>query len=75
VEQHEGATSAAVTIVFTEYKAILNVLDNGTGPSVSSALGNFSFSVHLGIISMQECAELIGGSGIKKHTGASTGNI
>ena len=61
VEHHAGATRVAVTITFTEHKARLDVVDNGVGFSMPSVSGDFTASGHLGLISMQERAELLGG--------------
>ena len=61
VEQHAEATRVAVTTTFTRDKAKLDVVDNGVGFSVPSVSGDFTASGQLGLISMQERAELLGG--------------
>lgn len=61
VEHHAEATRLAVTITFAEDEARLDVVDNGTGFSIPSNSGDFISSGHLGLISMQERAELLGG--------------
>ena len=61
VERHAGATRVAVTITFTEHKTRLDVVDNGVGFSMPSVSGGFTASGQMGLISMQERAELLGG--------------
>ncbi len=61
VERHAGATHVAVTITFAKHQARLDVVDNGQGFSMPSVSGDFTVSGQLGLISMQERAELLGG--------------
>ncbi|MBI4295714.1 MAG: PAS domain-containing protein [Chloroflexi bacterium] len=60
VERHAGATYVAVFITFTEHGVTLNVIDNGRGFAMPAS-GDFTASGHLGLISMQERAQLLGG--------------
>ena len=61
IERHAGATRVALVITFSAEKVKLEVVDNGAGFSVPPGSGDFTASGHLGLISMQERAELLGG--------------
>lgn len=61
IERHAGATFVKVAIAFSEGKLRLEVVDDGAGFSVPLGSGDFAVSGHLGLISMQERAELLGG--------------
>ncbi len=61
VEQHSRATHVTVTIAFTEDEVRLDVLDNGVGFTVPPVPGDFIASGQLGLIGMQERAELLSG--------------
>lgn len=61
VEHHARATQVTVKMTFTKNKVILDVVDNGVGFSLPPGSGDFTASGHLGLISMQERAELLGG--------------
>lgn len=61
VEHHSRATEVMVTITFTEHEAILNITDNGIGFDVPFALKKLSSSSKLGLLGMQERAELLNG--------------
>ncbi len=61
VEHHARATRVAVDITFSAERVDLEVVDNGAGFSVPPGSGDFTTSGHLGLISMQERAELLGG--------------
>ncbi|MBI2831851.1 MAG: PAS domain S-box protein [Chloroflexi bacterium] len=61
VERHAGANYVAVIITFTEHGVRLDVVDNGVGFSTPPASSDFTVSGHLGLISMQERAQLLGG--------------
>ncbi len=50
-----------VAITFAEDKARLNIRDNGIGFNVPPVLGALSASGQLGLLGMQERAELLGG--------------
>lgn len=62
VEHHAGATRVTVTITFAEGETRLDVVDNGVGFPTPPDSGKLAGSGHLGLISMHERAELIGGS-------------
>ena len=61
MEQHSRATHVTVTIAFTEDEVRLDVLDNGVGFTVPPVPGDFIASGQLGLIGMQERAELLRG--------------
>lgn len=61
IEHHAGATRVTVDITFSTERVDLEVVDNGAGFSVPPDSGDFTTSGHLGLISMQERAELLGG--------------
>lgn len=61
IEHHAGATRVALAIAFSAERVNLEVVDNGVGFSVPPGSGDFTASGHLGLISMQERAELLGG--------------
>ena len=61
IERHAGASRVALVITFSAEKVKLEVVDNGVGFSVPPGSGDFTASGHLGLISMQERAELLGG--------------
>ena len=60
-ESHAEATRIAVTLTFAKDEVRLEVVDNGVGFSRASVSTDFTSSGHLGLISMQERAELLGG--------------
>ncbi len=62
IERHAGATRVAVTVTFAKHEARLDVVDNGAGFSMASSSGDFTASGKLGLLSMQERAELLGGN-------------
>lgn len=61
VEHHSKATELVVTITFAEHEATLNIRDNGIGFDVPLALKKLSSSSRLGLLGMQERAELLDG--------------
>jgi signal transduction histidine kinase len=61
VEQHSRATQVIVILTFKEYEARLEIRDNGIGFNVPSLRKGFPASDQLGLIGMQERAELLGG--------------
>ncbi len=71
VERHAKATHLAVTITFTEHKVRLDVQDDGMGFTVPLVPVDFTASGHLGLISMQERANLLKG---KVEVQSSPGN-
>ncbi len=60
-ERHARATRITVTITCTEHEVKLDVLDNGIGFTTPSPADNFVATRQLGLIGMQERAELLGG--------------
>ncbi len=61
VERHAEATHVAVTITFAKHETRLKVVDNGVGFSMASPSGNVAAGGQMGLRSMQERAELLGG--------------
>lgn len=61
VEHHAKANSVDTILTFAGQEVTLEVIDNGTGFSLPSDTSDFTASGHLGLISMQERAELLGG--------------
>jgi PAS domain S-box-containing protein len=61
VERHSRATEVIVTMTFAEYEVRLDVQDNGVGFNVPPMPEGFSASGQLGLLGMQERAELLGG--------------
>lgn len=61
IERHAKATRVAVTITFAEDEAKLEVVDNGIGFSPPADSRGFMGSRQLGLLSMRERAELLGG--------------
>lgn len=62
VEHHAKATRVALTITFTSHEIRLEVLDDGVGFSMASDPADLTSTGHLGLISMQERAKLLGGT-------------
>lgn len=61
VERHAEAAHVAVSISFDDNRVRLEVVDNGKGFAVPPGLSNFGSSGRLGLIGMQERADLLGG--------------
>ncbi len=61
VEHHSRATEVVVSVTFAEYEVGLDVNDNGAGFDVSFVLGRLSAADRLGLLGMEERAELLGG--------------
>ena len=61
VERHSRATEVVVTMTFKEYEAILDIRDNGIGFNVLPLRAGFPATDQLGLLGMQERAELLGG--------------
>ncbi len=61
VEHHARATRVDVDVTFNEDKVRVDVVDNGAGFLVPSDSDDFTASGNLGLISMQERAELLNG--------------
>jgi signal transduction histidine kinase len=61
VEHHARATNVAVTIAFKETEIVLKVVDDGIGFDVPAVIGISSAASRLGLVGMQERAEIFGG--------------
>ncbi len=61
VERHSRATEVVMTLTFSENEVRLYVSDNGVGFNVPPVLGSVYASGQLGLLGMQERAELLGG--------------
>ncbi len=61
VGRHSKATDVLLTMTFAEYQARLDINDNGRGFNVPASLTVLSANGHLGLLGMQERAELLGG--------------
>ncbi len=60
-ERHSKSTEVTVTLSFTEHEVGLTVQDNGVGFNVPPMLEELSVGGQLGLLGMQERAELLGG--------------
>lgn len=73
IRKHSGATRAAVTIVFTAKAVRVSVTDNGKGFALPEVLGDLAGSGKLGLVGMQERAQLIKGNlAVQSEIGAGT---
>lgn len=61
VERHSGASEVVVVVTFAEHEARLDLADNGTGFNVPAVRSGLSAGGQLGLLGMQERAELLGG--------------
>ena len=61
VEHHSQASTVLVTITFKECDIVLNVADNGIGFDVPAVIGISSAASRLGLVGMQERADILGG--------------
>ena len=61
VEHHAAATRVSLSVALTTSEAKLEVSDNGVGFAITSIPAGFTANGHLGLISMQERAESLGG--------------
>lgn len=62
IERHAEATRASITIAFGKDKVKLEVRDNGAGFVADRASGEPGGGTRLGLVSMRERAELLGGT-------------
>ncbi len=62
VERHSRASLVTVTITFGSHDATLQVRDDGMGFAVPQSTEDFVAKGHLGLLGMQERAELLGGT-------------
>lgn len=72
VERHARATEVVVTIAFAEGEVMLDVVDNGVGFDMRPAQIDLPATGQLGLIGMQERAELLGGR-VEIHSGLGRG--
>jgi signal transduction histidine kinase len=61
VEHHAKASCVSVTLTFARNESRLDVIDDGVGFSTVSLSSDLASSGHLGLISMQERTESVGG--------------
>ena len=61
VEHHARATEVTIMLHFDENETKLSVSDNGVGFDVPPVLGGLKANSHLGLVGMQERADLFGG--------------
>ncbi len=61
VEKHARARSVEVSVAFGDLETELSVKDDGVGFSLSGPIGDFAASAQLGLLGMQERAQLLGG--------------
>ena len=62
VEKHSGASAVTVTVEFSETRVGIIVSDNGTGFHLPEIMGNLAQLGKLGLVGMQERAQLVGGT-------------
>jgi two-component system sensor histidine kinase DegS len=62
VEKHSGASVVMVTVEFSEARVGITVSDNGIGFHLPETMGNLAHLGKLGLIGMQERAQLLGGT-------------
>ena len=62
VWRHSGATSAKITVEFTDNKTKITIRDNGKGFILAGNVGDLAKHGKLGLAGMQERVQLIGGT-------------
>jgi PAS domain S-box-containing protein len=62
VWKHSKASEARVTVEFGDDKTVLTVKDNGQGFELPGEIGDLTVAGKLGLVGMQERAQLIGGT-------------
>jgi PAS domain S-box-containing protein len=62
VWRHSGATSAEITIEFSDNSTSITVSDNGKGFTLAGKVGDLAKQGKLGLAGMQERAQLVGGT-------------
>jgi signal transduction histidine kinase len=58
--RHSEATTAEVTVEFTNYKVKITISDNGKGFELPPTVGDFTKDGKLGLAGMEERARLVG---------------
>ncbi|OGO01418.1 MAG: hypothetical protein A2Y90_01785 [Chloroflexi bacterium RBG_13_52_12] len=73
VWRHSGATSAEITIEFSDKSTRITVSDNGKGFKLAGKVGDLAKDGKLGLAGMQERAQLVGGTiSVKSEPGKGT---
>ncbi len=73
VERHSKASQAGVTVTFEDPQTCLGITDNGVGFRLPPGTGDFAAKGQLGLLGMQERAQLLGGDlTVKTAPGAGT---
>ncbi len=73
VKKHSSATEVSVRLRFQPEQALIEVHDNGKGFNLLKAMDNALTRGHLGLVSMKDKAEMLGGTlGIETNPGAGT---
>jgi two-component system, NarL family, sensor histidine kinase DegS len=73
VWRHSGATTAEITIEFSDKSTRITVKDNGKGFVLAGKVGDLAKEGKLGLAGMQERAQLVGGMiGVQSETGKGT---
>ena len=72
VERHAQAAHVSVAVAFSAHDVRLEVRDNGVGFSLPPAPGDFAANGQLGLMGMQERAEIVGGR-LDIHSGPGKG--
>ncbi|UCG54454.1 MAG: sensor histidine kinase, partial [Dehalococcoidia bacterium] len=62
VWRHSGATGVEITVEFGEGKTRITISDNGKGFYLPDKLGDMAKNGKLGLVGMQERAQLVGGT-------------
>jgi PAS domain S-box-containing protein len=62
VWRHSGATSAKISVEFTENKTKITIRDNGKGFTLAGNIGDLAKHGKLGLAGMQERVQFIGGT-------------
>jgi len=62
VKKHSRASTAVVTVEFSDTRIRITVSDNGKGFQLPEMTGNLAHMGKLGLIGMQERAQLLGGT-------------
>ena len=62
VWRHSGATSAKITVEFTDNRTKITIRDNGKGFTLAGKIGDLAKHGKLGLAGMQERVQLVGGT-------------
>jgi two-component system sensor histidine kinase DegS len=73
VRKHSHATEASITLDFSEHNVNITIKDNGKGFKIPPGMGDLARTGKLGMVGMQERAQLLGGTlSIKSKPGEGT---